>query len=253
MDLGLARKTAIVTGGAGGIGREIVRGLAREGCQVGILEKNEALGRTVAEQVTAETGVAVACFGCDLTQRASVEAAFAASEARFGNLQVLINSHQLWPHAWFTDITDEQWNLSININLSAYFVTCQLMVRHMLARNLTGSILNITSQAAFRGATSGHAHYAAAKSGLLGLTKSIAREVAKKGITVNGLAPGMARTPATAGTLAENEATYLERIPLGRIADPNEVADVAIFLVSERARYMTGATVDISGGMLMLA
>ena len=239
MDLGLKNKAAIVTGGAGGIGREIVRGLMAEGCRVCVLDLNiESVTETFAVQ-------------CDVTQRASVEAAFRRAEEEFKHLHILINSHQIWPHAWFTDITDEQWRQAIDVNLTSYYLTGQAMVRHMLQHKLTGSILNISSQAAFRGATTGHAHYAAAKAGILGLTKSIAREVAAHGITCNALAPGMARTPATAKTLAENETEYLKRIPLGRIAEPKEVADVAMFLVSERARYMTGTTVDISGGMLM--
>ena len=239
MDLGLKNKAAVVTGGAGGIGREIVRGLMAEGCRVCVLDlRVEAVTETLAVQ-------------CDVTKRDSVEAAFRRAEQEFQHLHILINSHQLWPHAWFKDITDDQWHKAIDVNLTSYYLTGQAMVRHLLAHKLTGSILNISSQAAFRGATTGHAHYAAAKAGILGLTKSIAREVASKGITCNALAPGMARTPATATTLAENEAEYLKRIPLGRVAEPKEVADVAIFLVSERARYMTGTTVDISGGMLM--
>lgn len=251
MDLGLRNKAAIVTGGAGGIGREIVCGLAREGCRVCILDLNEEGAATAAREIADETGQTILAVKTDVTDRASVTAAFEQAVEAFDALHVLVNSHQLWPKDWFTDITDEAWRKAIDVNLTSYFLTCQAMVRHMRAKQVKGSILNITSQAAFRGATTGHAHYAAAKAGILGLTKSIAREAAADGINVNDLAPGMAMTPATEGTLKQNMEAYLKRIPLGRIAEPREVADVAVFLVSERARYMTGTTVDISGGMLM--
>jgi 3-oxoacyl-[acyl-carrier protein] reductase len=247
MDLGLKGKGAVVTGGAGGIGRAIVRRLVTEGARVAVLD----LDRAAAEAAAAEAGPAARAIRCDVTRRASVEAAFRRAETALGGLHVLINSHQLWPHAWFADITDAQWRQAIDVNLTSYFLTGQAMVRHLLRRRRQGSILNISSQAAFRGATTGHAHYAAAKAGILGLTKSIAREVASKGITCNALAPGMALTPATAATLRRNRAEYLGRIPLGRVATPEDVADVAVFLVSDRARYMTGTTVDVSGGMLM--
>lgn len=251
MDLGLQGKAAVVTGGAGGIGKEIVRGLTAEGCRVCVLDLNEEGAALTAEAAAAESGVDAMAVQTDVTDRASVEAAFAKAVDKFGELHVLINSHQIWPQAWFKDITDEEWRKAIDVNLTSYYLTCQAMVRHMLKKDLKGSILNIASQAAFRGATTGHAHYAAAKAGILGLTKSIAREVAERGITVNDLAPGMAMTPATEKTLTSNLDEYLKRIPLRRVAEPKEVADVAIFLVSERAAYMTGTTVDISGGMLM--
>jgi 3-oxoacyl-[acyl-carrier protein] reductase len=111
--------------------------------------------------------------------------------------------------------------------------------------------VNITSQAAFHGSTSGHAHYAASKAGVVSFTVSLAREVASQGIRVNAVAPGMMATPMAKEALAQREADYLKRIPLGRIADPAEVAQVVVFLASEKAGYMTGATVDVTGGMLM--
>ncbi len=255
MDLLLANQTAVITGAAGGIGRELAAGLVAEGANAALFDLNEerleAAVQHASRSGASRGGAQAAGFLCDVTRRASVESAFAAAERRFGPLHVLINSHQLWPHDWFVDITDEQWRKTLDVNLTSYFLTCQAMVKQMLRNNAKGSILNISSQAAFRGATTGHAHYAAAKAGILGLTKSIARETAEKGITCNALAPGMALTPATEKTLSENREKYLERIPLKRIADAKEVADVAIFLVSPRAQYMTGATVDISGGLLM--
>jgi 3-oxoacyl-[acyl-carrier protein] reductase len=251
MDLGLTDKTALVTGGAGGIGTEIVRILVAEGCNTVVLDLDLDGARSVADAAAAEGPARTLAVRCDLTRRRSVEAAFARAVKTFEQLHVLINSHQIWPQAWLQDITDQQWRQAIDVNLTSYFLTCQAAFRHMTQARIPGSILNITSQAAFRGATTGHAHYAAAKAGILGLTKSVAREGAARGITCNALAPGMARTPATEKTLKKDPEEYTRRIPLGRVAEPREVADVAVFLVSRRAKYMTGTTVDISGGMLM--
>lgn len=251
MDLGIDGKSAVVTGGAGGIGSRTAGMLAAEGCRVCVLDLNGRGAAEVANRVLEAGGADVMAVQCDVTDRASVEAAFEQAEARLGTLQILINSHQVWPTAWFDEITDEAWRRAIDVNLTSYFLTCQAMVRQLRRRSSPGSLLNITSQAAFRGSTTGHAHYAAAKAGILGLTRSIAREGARDGIVCNALAPGMARTPATAAALEAREDEYLERIPIGRIAEPEEVAAVAVFLVSERAGYMTGATVDVSGGMLM--
>ena len=125
------------------------------------------------------------------------------------------------------------------------------MVNHLLQRGVGGKILNITSQAAFHGSTSGHADYAASKAGLVTFTRSLAREVARHGINVNTMAPGIVETDLIKPALEKNRQRYLDRIPLGRIATPEEVAAVAVFLVSEPASYITGATIDVSGGMLM--
>ncbi len=251
MDLHLNGKAAVVTGGAGGIGRHIVRTLVEEGCSVCILDLNQELAQKVAVEASGTGDARAVAVECDVTQRHAVQAAFDRAGREFGTLHALVNSHQLWPQAWFHEMTDEQWHQAIDANLTSYFITCQTMIRHLMRHDVRGSILNISSQAALRGSTTGHAHYAAAKAGILAMTKSVAREVASLGITVNALAPGMVRTPATAAALEARPEEYLRRIPLGRIAEPKEVAQVAVFLVSDRAAYMTGATVDISGGMLM--
>lgn len=253
MNLELENQVAVITGAAGGIGRKIAGTLLAEGCHVALLDLSEERAEAAARDAFASAGTSAKARGfyCDVTKRVSVESAFSAIARHFGPSHILINSHQYWPHDWFVDISDEEWRKALDVNLTSYYLTCQTMVRQMLQNTVGGSILNISSQAAFRGATTGHAHYAAAKAGILGLTKSIAREVATRGITCNALAPGMALTPATEKTLAENLDKYLDRIPLRRVAEPQEVADVAVFLVSPKAKYMTGTTVDISGGLLM--
>jgi 3-oxoacyl-[acyl-carrier protein] reductase len=145
----------------------------------------------------------------------------------------------------------EEWNLTMSVNLTAPFLTCREAVRGWLGSGRKGRIVNITSQAAFHGATSGHAHYAAAKAGLVTFSISLAREVAPHGIHVNCVAPGMIATEMAREALEKNVQEYLQRIPLRRIADAAEVADVVVFLCSERAGYMTGTTADVTGGMLM--
>jgi 3-oxoacyl-[acyl-carrier protein] reductase len=139
------------------------------------------------------------------------------------------------------------------VNLKGAFLMCRESVRRWLADGRSGRIVNVTSAAAFLGTTTGHAHYAAAKAGLTNLTVSLARETARHGIAVNSVAPGMirTRTEMTREALATNLRHYTDRIPLGRIGEPAEIAHAVVFLASERAAYMTGATVDVSGGMLM--
>jgi 3-oxoacyl-[acyl-carrier protein] reductase len=148
-------------------------------------------------------------------------------------------------------MTDQQWHETLAVNLTGPFVTCREAVRAWLAARRRGRIVNVVSQAAFYGSTTGHAHYAASKAGVVTLSISLAREVAPHGIHVNCVAPGMMTTEMARDALDKNQDQYLQRIPLGRIADPAEVANVVVFLCSDRASYMTGATVDVTGGMLM--
>jgi 3-oxoacyl-[acyl-carrier protein] reductase len=259
MDLNLKDKVALVTGGSRGLGRAVCLGLAAEGARVAIHyyrdpqrqidlgDEADALGR----QISAEHGVAVLSVPGDVARRADVQQIFDTCEEELGPLDVLVNNAGIWPTAYVKDMTEEQWNLTQQINLTGPFLTSREAVRRWLLAGRTGRIVNVTSQAAFRGSTTGHADYAASKAGLVALTKSLAREVAPQGIHVNAVAPGMVRTDMAREALLEGEQQYLDRIPLRRIADPADVADVIAFLASDRASYMTGATVDVTGGMLM--
>jgi 3-oxoacyl-[acyl-carrier protein] reductase len=157
----------------------------------------------------------------------------------------------MWPTASVPEITTKEWEQTFAVNLEGAFFTCREATRRWLAYEQNGRVVNVASSAAFLGATTGHAHYAASKAGLVNFTVSLAREMAPYGIYANAVAAGMMRTDMTLDTLAMNEEKYLDRIPLRRIGDPAEVANLVVFLASKRASYMTGATVDVTGGMLM--
>jgi 3-oxoacyl-[acyl-carrier protein] reductase len=146
---------------------------------------------------------------------------------------------------------EADWRRILDVNLTGPFLTCREAVRRWRAAGRAGSIVNVTSQAAHAGSLSGHAHYAAAKAGLANFTISLAREVAAHGIRVNSVAPGFMRTEMVEAAVATDAALTLQRIPLGRIADPAEVASAIVFLASDRASYITGAALDVNGGMVM--
>jgi 3-oxoacyl-[acyl-carrier protein] reductase len=148
-------------------------------------------------------------------------------------------------------MAEDVWRRTIDINLTGTYLMSREVVNHFLATGNKGRIVNIVSQAAFNGSATGKAHYAASKAGVVAFTVSLAQEVAKEGIRVNAVAPGMMLTEMTRETLEKNRDKYREKIPLGRVADLDEVADVVAFVASDKASYMTGATVDVSGGMLL--
>ena len=259
MDLNLRDRVAIVTGGSRGLGRAICLGLAAEGAKVaiqyyrdvarGIDLQDEAAD--LAKVIRAAHGVEVLPVPGDVSKFDEVQQVFRRTEAALGEVDILVNNAGIWPTALVKDMTEEEWNLTLAVNLTGPFFTCREAVRRWLAAGRKGAIVNITSQAAFHGATSGHAHYAAAKAGLVTFGISLAREVAPHGIRINAVAPGMVSTEMAREALQKDLPRYLERIPLRRVADPAEVANVVVFLASDRAGYMTGATVDVTGGMLM--
>lgn len=251
MDLNLKDKVVLVTGGSRGLGKAICFSLASEGADVVV---NCARSRDKAEEVAAE-------IRDKYGRKAMVSVANVGSEKdvvrmfeeidEFGKCDILVNNAATCPTCQLADMSAEMWTETIDVNLNGTFYCSREFVKRLLDQERTGRIVNIASQAGFRGSTSGHAPYDASKGGVVALTVSLAREVAKKGICVNAVAPGMVRTEMVEKVLTNNLQKYLDRIPLYRIATCREISDVVLFLASDRASYMTGATVDVSGGMLM--
>jgi 3-oxoacyl-[acyl-carrier protein] reductase len=249
MDLKLAGKNAIVTGGAGGVGAAICILLAEEGANVVVSDIALDRAEAVAERCRAK-GVRAHAIRTDLTAPADCAGLVDRTVELLGSADVLVNNAGLWPTNLVTDIPLEEWRRTFDVNLTAVFLTSQRFVALNLAQGRRAKILNVTSQAAFNGSTTGHAHYAAAKSGVVTFTISLSREVAAKGINVNALALGMVDTPMAKAPLSDNREYYEKRIQIGRVARPEEVARFAVFLVSGAADYFTGATYDATGGML---
>ncbi len=259
MDLQLTNKVALVTGGSRGLGRAICLGLAAEGARVAVnyyrdlargidlVDEATALAREIRERHATD---ALPLPG-DMGKPADIEQMFRLTETAFGPPDVLVNNAGVWPTGYVKDMTEEQWNSVQQVNLTGPFLASREAVRRWIDAGRGGRIVNITSQAAFHGSTTGHAHYAASKAGLVALTVSLAREVAQYGIHVNAVAPGFMLTDMARDAIDQHKEQYLTRIPLRRIADPAEVANVVVFLASDAASYMTGATVDATGGMLM--
>jgi len=250
MDLGLKGKVAVVVGGSSNIGRACSKRLVEEGANVVIAySSNDDKARAALADLTALGGEGCAhAFKCDASREAEVDALFRFTLEKFGTVDILIYSAMLWPTNKVVDIPLDEWNRTMEVNLTGVFLTNRWVCNYWIENNKPGKILNFSSQAAFKGSTTYHAHYAAAKAGVVAFTVSLAKEVAKHNILVNSAAPGMTAFP---GFLTEEQAEYYKtRIPLGRIGTPEETADVITFLVSPRNSYMTGACVDVSGGML---
>jgi 3-oxoacyl-[acyl-carrier protein] reductase len=252
MDLNLKGKVAIVTGGASGLGAAISDVLAAEGALVVVnyVVDEENTFKFVDSLNEKYTTKVIPLFG-DITKASDVENVIARTIDIFGKIDILVNNAGTWPTAYVKDMTDEDWDKAIRINLTGPFLFSKRVVQHFLNRKSKGKIINIVSQAAFHGSTSGHAHYAAAKGGVVTFTYSLSKEVAADGITVNGVAPGMMRTPMNAKELADHEEDYIKRIPMRRISDPVEVAHSVAFLASDKADYITGTILNVTGGMVM--
>jgi len=252
MDLSLKDKVALVTGGSRGLGKAICLSLAAEGAKVAVNYRRTAdKAQAVVDRIKTEYGLEALAVGGNVAKEADVLSIFKQVAEKFSQIDILVNNAAVCPTCQVKDMSEEMWTETIEVNLTGTFLTSRQFVKRLLEADRAGRIVNIVSQAAFRGSTTGHAPYDASKGGIVSFTIALAREVAQQGIAVNAVAPGIILTEMVAKVLEKNKEKYLDRIPLRRIAEPKEVADVVTFLASERAGYMTGATVDVTGGMLM--
>lgn len=253
MNLNLKNKIALVTGGSRGIGAAICRGLAAEGVRVGVnysasAEKAEA----VAEAIRRDFGVDAVAIKGNLEVETDIVALFDALEARWGApVDILVNNAAYCPGGPLQSYSVEEWEKTFRVNVTGCFVASKEHIRRLLAASMRGTIVNIASQAAFLGSTSGHLPYDSSKGAMISMTRALAREVGKHGITVNAIAPGLVKTEMVADKLAAKLDFYLSRIPINRIAEPEDIANATVFLASDAAAYMTGATLDLTGGMMM--
>ena len=243
----LKEKVAIITGGARGIGKEIALKVAREGASVVIADINtQELAQ--AEKEIRSCGVQALTFTVDVTNSSQVEEMVNKTLDKYKKIDILINNAGITSDALLVRMSEEAWDKVLAVNLKGTF-NCTKAVSKVMIRQKSGKILSIASIIGLIGNV-GQANYAASKAGIIGLTKSIAKELAPRGINVNAIAPGFIQTEMTKALPEQIKSKMLQAIPLKKFGQPSDVANLAVFLVSERASYITGQVICIDGGMV---
>lgn len=237
-------KTAIVTGGAKGIGAAIVKRFVRDGYKVALCYNNS---EEQANKLCAELGANCRVYKLDITDSMAVKTVFADIEKNFGEISVLVNNAGIAEQALFTDITDEMWHRMLETNLSGAFYCCRAVLPYMIHRK-NGKIINISSIWGEIGGSC-EVHYSAAKAGIIGMTKALAKEVGLSGITVNCVSPGVILTDMTSHFDEDTMNELKGETPLNRIGTPEDVAGAVAFLASDDADFITGQDLAVNGGM----
>lgn len=249
LDLKLKGLIALVTGGSRGIGREICCRLAAAGAHV---EVNYASNSAAAEETVKlcrQAGGSARACGFDVASSADVDSAVEAIKKEHGHLHILVNNAGIAHDGLLVRFKDEDWKRTLDTNLSGAFYASRAAARHMMKQRW-GRIVNVSSIVGEMG-NAGQAAYVASKAGLIGLTKSMARELASRGVTVNAITPGFIETDMTAGLDEKLKEQHLAQIPLGRYGSASEVAALVVFLASAESAYITGQSIGINGGMYM--
>ena len=240
----LSGRTALVTGSTRGIGRSIAETLHAAGAHVAILGRSAETAAAVAAAI----GERARGFGCDVTDAGSLRRAITDCEATLGPIDILVNNAGVTRDNLLIRMTAEEWDEVLAANLKGAFIATQAVIKGMMKRRF-GRIINVTSVVGITG-NKGQANYAASKAGLIGFTKSVAKEYAARGVLVNCVAPGFIDTDMTAALPEAARTALLEAIPLGRLGTPADVAAAILFLASDLAAYVTGQTLVVDGGMI---
>jgi 3-oxoacyl-[acyl-carrier protein] reductase len=247
MQIDLSGKVAVVTGAAQGIGRAISLVFAEHGANIVALDIKTAEAKKVIEEISkfGRTGLA---YKVDVSNSSEVNSAINQVIEEYGRIDIMVNNAGIYPESLVVDMAEEEWDSVINISLKGTFNCSKAVARHMIDQKY-GRIINLSSRAGRQGSI-GHAHYAAAKAGIIGFTMSLARELGPYGITANTLAPGVIETDMTKDILKKGGKKMSDYI-VGRYGKPEDLIGVALLLASDYSSYITGATIDVNGGSWM--
>ena len=245
----LRGRIALVTGAGRGIGKATAIFLAKEGANIAVNDMDLQLAKETAEEIRA-IGCEALAIKADVSNKTEVVRMVDTVIKNFGKIDILVNNAGIFSSVPLIDITEDEWDKVMDVNLKGVFLCSQVVMKFMIKQR-SGKIVNIASSAGKVGGIYAGAHYAASKAGVICLTKSLAKQLAQYNINVNAVAPALIETDMMKDWPMQVKESLLRQVPLGRFGTPNEVAEAVLFLVSEGANYITGATIDVNGGLLM--